>query len=96
MASQRSWLVGGDPHCDIVVDQPTVSGRHCRLSRTHEGFTLEDLQSRNGTFVNGVRIEVPTRVTKADTITLGRNVPMPWPEERSDASPLPEAKGVSP
>jgi len=87
MAIQQSWLIGGDPKCDIVADQPTVSGRHCRLSRTHEGFTLEDLQSRNGTFVNGVRIAMPTKVTKADTIVLGRNVAMPWPEEIAGPAP---------
>ncbi|MGA2035553.1 MAG: FHA domain-containing protein, partial [Thermoguttaceae bacterium] len=100
MTATRIWLIGGDPKCDIVVDQPTVSGRHCRLTRTQEGFTLEDLQSTNGTFVNGQRIEGPTRVTKADTITLGRNVPMPWPEEeacleanRPHPGPLPEGEG---
>jgi ABC-type multidrug transport system ATPase subunit/ABC-type polysaccharide/polyol phosphate export permease len=107
MTHLHTWLIGGDPRCDLVVDQPTVSGRHCRLSRTDEGFTLEDLQSTNGTFVNGQRIEGPTTVTKADTITLGRSVPLPWPEEeaqhdaKSDETPaydgpLPEAKHPHP
>ncbi len=90
MENSQTWLIGGDPSCDIVVDLPTVSGRHCRLSRTHYGFSLEDLQSTNGTFVNGRRIEGPTRVTRSDTITLGRNVPMPWPEEEHDEADLDE------
>ena len=81
MKHSQSWLIGGDPRCDIVIDEPTVSGRHCRLGWTDEGFILEDLHSTNGTFVNGFRIEGPTNVTRADTIMLGRNVPMPWPKE---------------
>ncbi len=89
MEHSQTWLIGGDPRCDIVVDQPTVSGRHCRLTRTNEGLVIEDLQSTNGTFVNGRRIEGPTKVTKADTITLGRSVPMPWPEESFRPAPEP-------
>jgi ABC-type multidrug transport system ATPase subunit len=102
MENLRTWLIGGDPTCDIVVDLPTVSARHCRLTRLEEGFVVEDLRSTNGTFVNGVRIEGPTRVTKADAITLGRSVPMPWPEEnaypdanRPHPNPLPEGEGTS-
>ena len=53
MESPRTWLIGGELGCDIVVDRPTVSGRHCRLTRIEEGFVLEDLRSTNGTFVNG-------------------------------------------
>ena len=37
---------------------------HCQLIRTDDGFTLEDLPSRNGTFVNGVRIKEPTKVLR--------------------------------
>ncbi len=88
MAHPQTWLIGGNPNCDIVVEQPSVSGRHCRLIRTDDGFTLEDLQSRNGTFVNGVRIKELTKVIKTDTITLGRTVAMPWPEEARAAGPV--------
>lgn len=88
MTQPKSWLIGGKAACDIVVDQPLVSGRHCKLTRTEEGFVLEDLKSKNGTFVNGVCIDGPTKVTKADTITLGRTIPMPWPEEERDPETL--------
>jgi len=54
-----------------VVDQPMVSGRHCKLTRTDEGFVLQQLRSRSGTFVNGVRIDGPIKVTGADTIRAG-------------------------
>lgn len=77
----KNWVIGTDATCDVVVGQPTVSSRHCRLSETPDGFLLEDLQSRNGTFVNGQRLHKPRVVLPQDTITLGRSVPMPWPAE---------------
>lgn len=39
--------------CDRVIDEPTVSRRHFRLSRTSEGTTVEDLSSLNGTLLDG-------------------------------------------
>src|SRR4051794_4882088 len=74
-----SWIIGSGADCDLVVAQPTVSGRHCRLTRGGEGYVLEDLGSSNGTYVNGARITSPTRVRAADHITLGLSTPMPWP-----------------
>lgn len=77
----QSWVIGAAAACDIRVESPYVSGRHCRLERNSGGWVLEDLGSKNGTFVNGVRLEGRARVTPADTITLGRLFPMPWPAE---------------
>lgn len=82
-----SWTVGGGAGCDIVVVEPVVSGRHCRLTRVDGGYLLEDLGSTNGTFVNGVRVTGPVRVTQSDSVTLGRVFPFPWPEEGGEARP---------
>jgi pSer/pThr/pTyr-binding forkhead associated (FHA) protein len=76
-----SWTIGSASDCDLVVDLPRVSGHHCRLARSEDGYTLEDLGSTNGTFVNGVRIVESIRVTQCDAITLGLTTPMPWPKE---------------
>lgn len=84
-----SWIIGSDPECDLVVDRPTVSGRHCRLTRAPEGDYLEDLGSSNGTYVNGVRVSGRVAVRPEDAITLGRRVPMPWPAGRGDRAALP-------
>jgi len=84
---RQSWVIGAAEDCDIVVDEATVSGHHCRLSRTHGGFILEDLGSSNGTFVNRDRIRVSTNVAKGDRITLGRTVPMPWPDATEPSKP---------
>jgi ABC-type multidrug transport system ATPase subunit len=78
-AAAESWLIGSSSECDLVVSHATVSRRHCRLTLTGGTYELEDLQSRNGTFVNGVRIGGPVPVTRSDRITLGPTEPMPWP-----------------
>ena len=51
-----SWLIGSHASCDLVVNHPTVSGQHCRLTKYPTEFTLEDLGSTNGTYVDGGRI----------------------------------------
>jgi pSer/pThr/pTyr-binding forkhead associated (FHA) protein len=77
----ESWTIGSRGDCDVVVDLPRVSGRHCRLVRDQDGFVLEDLGSTNGTYLNGVRLTGAVRVTPEDSITLGVSAPMPWPPE---------------
>ena len=69
----RSWIVGSLGDCDIRVENPAVSGRHCRLTQRGESFLLEDLQSTNGTFVDGQRIDSPRIVRRGDRVTLGQN-----------------------
>src|ERR1700732_311093 len=77
----KSWILGSAPDCDVVVNQPTVSGRHCRLTRDDSGYMLEDLGSTNGAYVDGKKITFKIAITKRDTVTVGQTVPMPWPDE---------------
>jgi two-component system cell cycle sensor histidine kinase/response regulator CckA len=50
--------IGRSPDATVMLDDPEVSRLHARLVRSDAGdYVLEDLQSRNGTFVNGVRAE---------------------------------------
>lgn len=58
--------------CDgIVVDDPSVSRYHLRFYVNGDGLEVTDLQSTNGTFVNGVRIAGTTTVSVGDSIRLG-------------------------
>jgi ABC-type multidrug transport system ATPase subunit/pSer/pThr/pTyr-binding forkhead associated (FHA) protein len=69
---RRIILLGRAPGNDVVVKAPSVSARHARVVVDEEGLWLEDLGSRNGTFV-GVpprRVE-RERIDVGDTITLG-------------------------
>lgn len=89
-----TWIIGAAEGCDIRVESPYVSGRHCRLTLVDSAWTLEDLSSRNGTYLNGNRLQGVATVTRTDAIMLGRSFPMPWPEEPSKpaAQPLPAEK----
>ena len=50
-------LIGRSPECDVFLDDVTVSRRHAELTRDGNVFTIRDLGSLNGTFVNRRRIE---------------------------------------
>jgi ABC-type multidrug transport system ATPase subunit len=67
----RDVVFGRRPDCDQVLNYPMISGQHARLRRTSNGMVIEDLNSANGTFVNGWRIAGPTAVKAGDTIGLG-------------------------
>lgn len=69
--SRDSVVIGRDPACDHVLEDPTVSRRHARLSRRGARLLVEDLGSVNGTFVNGERISARAVVGPGDTIALG-------------------------
>ena len=64
MTGSWSWLIGGLEDCDLTVPDSIVSGRHCRLTRDASGYRLEDLDSTNGTYVNGTRITGATTVSR--------------------------------
>src|SRR5215471_18292267 len=48
-------LAGRDAECSLVIDGTTVSRRHARITVAHGTATIEDLDSTNGTHVNGTR-----------------------------------------
>jgi pSer/pThr/pTyr-binding forkhead associated (FHA) protein len=54
---KESLSVGRKPDNDIVIDNPAVSGHHCRISLQGGTYFVEDLESTNGTFVNEKRIK---------------------------------------
>ena len=56
---------------DIILPDTEVSGRHARVVCRGEEWCIEDLGSRNGTFVNGARISCATRLQAGDRIRLG-------------------------
>ena len=57
---------------DLVVEDPEVSRRHAVLRRSGGSVVVEDLDSTNGTFVNGERIRAPITVGPGDTVRVGR------------------------
>lgn len=65
-------LVGRDPHCDIAIDDPTVSRQHAKLEVTSESTRLVDLGSKNGTFVNGARVSDAQLIRSGDLLGFGK------------------------
>jgi len=49
--------IGSRPDSDLRLEDPTVSRKHAEITRTAEGFLLQDLGSTNGTSLNGVRVD---------------------------------------
>ncbi len=63
-------LVGRHDRCDVVVTHPSVSRRHARLTFRDGCWVLRDLDSTNGTRVNGKRV-VRCRLEPGDRLMLG-------------------------
>jgi len=64
-------VIGRDRSCQLCVDDPQISRHHARVLRRADSITIEDLNSSNGTFLNGVRIKTGALRT-GDQVTLGR------------------------
>ena len=64
-------LVGRSPECDIFLDDVTVSRRHAEIAREGDTFTIRDLGSLNGTYVNRKRIE-STVLEDDDEVQIGK------------------------
>jgi DNA-binding winged helix-turn-helix (wHTH) protein len=69
--SEGQNIVGRDPDANIHIEHSSVSRRHARISVRGGTAVLEDLQSRNGTFVGGRRIESPVELHDGDIVGLG-------------------------
>jgi hypothetical protein len=69
--SGERLVIGRSDACDLVLGDQTVSRRHAELSRTSVGWLLSDLDSTNGTRVNGWRVK-QVRVRPGDRVQVGR------------------------
>lgn len=70
--SQAEILIGRDSHCDIILQDDTVSVRHARLIYHHGQWWLEDLGSTNGTRLNKEMLTTPTVVINEDQVECGK------------------------
>lgn len=93
--ASSSIVIGRHPGCDIRVADETVSRHHARIVVQPTGYFVEDLSSRNGTYLNGRRVTVPARLSHLDKIHIfnttvefvddGREGPATEPRGRSTA-----------
>jgi len=69
-----SFTIGRAQECDIVLDDRFLSRHHTRVFRDAGGWLVEDLGSRNGTWINGGRIDHPTPFAPGDELRLSGNL----------------------
>lgn len=65
------FTIGRDPSCDLAIADMTVSRQHAQLERTAAGWLLSDLESTNGTRVNGWRVRGQVPVRPGDLVSFG-------------------------
>ena len=65
-------VLGRDQTCDLILDEKTVSAEHARLSYHHGNWWVEDLQSRNGTFLNLELLAAQAVLTSGDELQVGQ------------------------
>ena len=70
--NKTAVLLGRDPGSDIRFKSDTISRRHCRISRKDGRLVIEDLGSRNGVLVNGVKVNKEDLKT-GDELTIGEH-----------------------
>lgn len=68
-------VIGREAPADLIIALPRISRRHARMVRSERGYTICDLDSRNGTFVNGSAISnVPVLLKDGDQLVLGGTI----------------------
>jgi len=78
VSERRDWslsegltLIGRDRDCAVNLDSPGVSRRHARIVVTGEEATIEDLGSKNGTYVNGRLVKDVTALEDGSQVQIG-------------------------
>ena len=70
----EAQVVLGRGTADVVIDDPEISRRHALVRVVGERVVIDDLDSMNGTWVNGQRITETVELRPGDVVRLGRSV----------------------
>jgi hypothetical protein len=89
--------VGSAPSNEIVLDDDSVSANHARMQYSDGGWKVIDLNSTNGTYVEGVRLapEVVTPLAQGAALAFGGVKLVFRPDESADPGSVPDAPGPS-
>lgn len=74
----KQCIVGRAKDCQVVMDHQEVSGKHAMLENRADGIWLTDMQSTNGTYVNGQKISAPVRLQKGDKVMIANRYELDW------------------
>ncbi len=72
--NKREFVVGRGEDCEVVLPDRQVSRRHFRIVRDENGYSVEDLGSKNGTYVNGAAVRGSVQLQDGDEIQVALSV----------------------
>ncbi|MCP4641965.1 MAG: FHA domain-containing protein, partial [bacterium] len=87
-----TFTVGRDAACDLPIRDNKISKQHLRISRTVDGFWVEDLGSTNGTFADGFAVAGKQELKGTTVIRAGHAVLVFHPDVASLLEPAPTAR----
>jgi pSer/pThr/pTyr-binding forkhead associated (FHA) protein len=70
--AHQNTIIGRDQTADVYLENRALSRKHAQLEKRGAGIWIRDLESQNGTYVNGEKILEPMPLSSDDTIQLGR------------------------
>jgi hypothetical protein len=68
--SGGEFIIGRGADCDLMIPDRQVSRHHARIFKTGRGYLLEDLESKNGTHLNGTPLDDPAVLQDGDVIQI--------------------------
>jgi DNA-binding winged helix-turn-helix (wHTH) protein len=69
--TESEYVLGRSRELEVCLDSPSVSRQHARIRVSPEGVTLEDLGSKNGTYLRGHKLDGEARLGDGDELRLG-------------------------
>ena len=72
--TQMEIIIGRDTHCDLSVMDEALSAHHARITHHHGQWWLEDLNSRNGTFLNREKLNTSAVIITGDQFKCGNTL----------------------
>lgn len=70
ISGEKEITIGRRNDCEIVLANRQISGHHARLARTASGWRITDLDSANGTYINGVKM-ASAEIADGDCVDIG-------------------------
>lgn len=107
-ATSQEIYIGRDGDNEIIINKPSVSRKHAKIKKDISGFTIYDLLSTNGVYVNDFKIERNLKLKDGDIIRLGQvndtkpvflifhNPAVEMPAKEFTSSPKPESQTIPP
>ena len=87
-------FAGRDAVCEIHLPDRQVSRRHAVFTRAPDGVRVDDLGSKNGTWVNGVQVQSPTRLSDGDEVNIAARYKVYFIDAEATAPVVFERRGL--